>query len=143
MAKYKNVQLAHTVTLGSQSVHHVQLEISVSVDSNSLVLQELQVLMDKWYVQLALLDLSALKDHHSQPSVNQELIVEWVRQNVPHVMPVTSALVVHLSSRDVVMAQPVMLGKKNVQCVPLVIIALEDSNFPVLLALSAAQLVRL
>ena len=99
--------------------------------------------MDKWYVQLALLDLPALKDHHSQPSVNQELIVEWVRQNVPHVMRVTSALVVHLSSRDVLMAQPVMLGKKNVQCVPLVIIALEDSNFPVLLALSAAQLVRL
>ena len=100
-------------------------------------------MMDKWYVQLALLDLSALKDHHSQHSVKQELIVEWVRQLVPHVMPVTSALVAHLSSRDVVMAQPVMLGKKNVQCVPLVIIALEDSNFPVLLALSAAQLVRL
>ena len=32
MEKSKNVQLAHTVTLGSQSVHHVQLEISVSVD---------------------------------------------------------------------------------------------------------------
>ena len=49
-------------------------------------------MMDKWYVQLALLDLSALKDHHSQHSVKQELIVEWVRQLVPHVMPVTSAL---------------------------------------------------
>ena len=99
--------------------------------------------MDKSNVCNALLDLSALKDHHSQQSVYQELIVEWVRQLVLHVMPVTSALVVHLSSRDVLMAQPVMLGKKNVQCVPLVIIALEDSNFPVLLALSAAQLVRL
>ena len=32
MEKYKNVQLAPTVTLGSQSVHHVHLEISVSVD---------------------------------------------------------------------------------------------------------------
>ena len=100
-------------------------------------------MMDKSNVCSALLDLPALKDHHSQHSVKQELIVEWVRQLVPHVMPVTSALVVHLSSRDVLMAQPVMLGKKNVRCVPLVIIALEDSNFPVLLALSAAQLVRL
>ena len=99
--------------------------------------------MDKSNVCNALLDLSALKDHHSQQSVYQELIVEWVHQIVLHVMPVTTALVVHLSSRDVVMAQPVMPGKKIVQCVPLVIIALEDSNFPVLLALSAAQLVRL
>jgi hypothetical protein len=41
-------------------------------------------------------------------------------------MPVTSALVENLSSRDVLMAQPVMLGKKNVQYVPLVIIALLD-----------------
>ena len=101
------------------------------------------VTLDKKIVLNALLDLSALKDHHSQQSVNQELIVEWVHQIVLHVMPVTTALVVHLSSRDVVMAQPVMPGKKIVQCVPLVIIALEDSNFPVLLALSAAQLVRL
>ena len=143
MAKYKNVQLAHTVTLGSRNVHHAPLAHSARVDLKPRVLLALTVMMDRRYVQLALLDLSALKDHHSQQSVNQELIVEWVRQNVPHVMPVTSALVVHLSSRDVVMAQPVMPGKKNVQCVPLVIIALEDSNFPVLLALSAAQLVRL
>jgi len=99
--------------------------------------------MDKSNVCNALLDLPALKDHHSQQSVQQELIVVWVHQIVLHVMPVTSALVAHLSSRDVVMAQPVMLGKKNVQCVPLVIIALEDLNSPVLLALSAAQLVRL
>ena len=32
MAKYKNVQLAHTVTLGSQSVHHVLLALSATVD---------------------------------------------------------------------------------------------------------------
>jgi len=69
--------------------------------------------------------------------------VEWVHQIVLHVMPVTSALVVHLRSRDVLMAQPVMLGKKNVQYAPLVIIALLDLKYPVLLALSAAQLVRL
>ena len=99
--------------------------------------------MDKSNVCNALLDLPALKDHHSQHSVQQELIVEWVHQIVLHVMPVTSALVVHLRSRDVLMAQPVMLGKKNVQYAPLVIIALLDLKYPVLLALSAAQLVRL
>ena len=99
--------------------------------------------MDKSNVCNALLDLPALKDHHSQQSVQQELIVEWVHQIVLHVMPVTSALVVHLRSRDVLMAQPVMLGKKNVQYAPLVIIALLDLKYPVLLALSAAQLVRL
>ena len=32
MAKYKNVQLAHTVTLGSLSVHHVLLALSATVD---------------------------------------------------------------------------------------------------------------
>ena len=76
MAKYKNVQLAHTVTLGSQSVHHVQLEISVSVDSNSLVLQELQVLVGKMYVQLALKDLPALREPQSQLSVNLDPMLE-------------------------------------------------------------------
>jgi hypothetical protein len=98
---------------------------------------------DKKNVQLALKDLPALMEPQFQQSVYQELIVEWVRQLVLHVMPVTSALVENLSSRDVLMAQPVMLGKKNVQYVPLVIIALLDLKYPVLLALTAAQLVRL
>jgi hypothetical protein len=43
MEKYKNVQLAPTVTLGSQSVHHVHLEISVTCQALHLCQQCEQV----------------------------------------------------------------------------------------------------
>jgi len=52
-------------------------------------------------------------------------------------MLVASALEASLSSRDVLMAQPVMLVRINVHNVPLVITATEDKNLPVLLGLSA------
>jgi hypothetical protein len=65
-----------------------------------------------------------------------------VPQLVPYVMLEASALEANLFRRDVLMAQQVMLVRINVHHVLLVITATVDKNLPVLLALSAALLIR-
>jgi len=65
-----------------------------------------------------------------------------VPQLVPYVMLEASALEANLSRKDALMAQQVMLVRINVHHVLLDITATVDKNLPVLLALSAALLIR-
>jgi hypothetical protein len=76
MVRYRNVLMAHSVMLDKISVHHALLALSATVGWKSRVLQELQALMDKRYVQLALKDLPALREPQFQLSVNLDSILE-------------------------------------------------------------------